>query len=57
MVAMTTNSGCYDNMLRLLWRYVVVAMGTDDGCYGNKVWLCTNALWLCRYVVKYVLMT
>ena len=31
MVAMTTNSCCYDNMSRLLWRYVVVAMGIDGG--------------------------
>jgi len=21
------------------------------GCYGDKVWLCTYALWLCRYVL------
>ena len=48
---MTIVDGCYDNLSRLLWRYVAVAMEIDGGCYGNKVWLCTYTLWLCRYVV------
>ena len=30
-VAMTTVSGCYDNMSGLLWGYVLVAMGTRYG--------------------------
>ena len=50
IVAVTIVDGCYDNLSRLLWRYVAVAMEIDDGCYGNKVWLCTYTLWLCRYV-------
>ena len=38
----------------LLWRLGwMVAMRIDGGCYGNKVWLCTNTLWLCWYVVTW----
>jgi len=40
LVAMTMVFCCYDNMSRLLWRYVTIAMEIDGGCYGNKVWLC-----------------
>ena len=47
MVAMTTNSCCYDNMLRLLWRYIVVAMGIDRVAKGTR---CGYALTLCGCV-------
>ena len=40
IVAMTIVDGCYDNLSRLLWRYVAVAMEINGGCYGNKGWLC-----------------
>ena len=50
IVAVTTVDGYYDNLSRLLWRYITITMEIDGGCYGNKAWLCTYTLWLCRYV-------